>query len=251
MRNKKSKYVIIITVMLVGLFIVGLSYSYKKSMTKEILLKAIEAQGGEEVIQGVDNYTVKKSFTNLDNSGLSIIYFKGADKIRLERIYKDTNQLILIYNGDSIYIAENGEAVVDQETISTFKRQPRPRRLETISSLTSLSRLSPLGKVRYLGKKVSNRKTYLILKLIIDDGRISSIHYLFDADSYLLSRIERRTKDSVVFSELRFSDFKKVGKMTLPFLRERYRRGEKNASWIITEYSFKQLTDDLFFIPEP
>jgi outer membrane lipoprotein-sorting protein len=244
--NIKSAFITFI----IAIFCFPLLKSMPQINPEEIINKAIEAQGGREALESVEDKTIKSTTVlfmpqqNILTITLAYIKYRPL-KIRTEQIIQGI-KITTGYDGNSIWLDSMGHVMIAPPIIAN-----------SIKALIARENLL-LGYqkkeciIQYLGESEVNNTTCHQIKFT--DKENNQTIYFFDAQTYVPLKIEYNIRNeigAVAKYEILLSDYRPAENLVIPFKTITFINSIKKSESTVTEIQINQgLNDSLFEMPK-
>jgi hypothetical protein len=209
---------------------------------KEIIQHVIESLGGEDQIRKI-NTVVKKGFINIGNDSLKITVTQANGKgKKTEMVLNGLHGYEIINNEHGwIYMPFEGQTENEEMAPDIYAGKKIDLDLQGI--------LLDFDQKGFTATRLENEiyegKEFLKIKLFKEPG--IEFHFLIDPETSLVAqRIEiKKVEEKLVMRQVRYGDYRKVGKVSFPFL-------EENQYGAIIFYSIKtgMRISDSAFLPD-
>ncbi len=235
---------------LLSLFLLSLMTSPGLSQeASDILKKMVEAQGGKEVFEKIEDMTSSGALEliQMGMTGSLTMYKKEPDKVRMD----------IEVMGMIITQAYDGETAwwVNPQTGSREELPEQQAEYMKRNALGIDVYIYPEKygiAFAYKGKEKIEEKAYLVLEQTFSDGHKATLY--IDPKTYLTYKSKSTTVNQMgaeVEQETFESDFKKANGMIIPFSIIIFQGGEEYMKLTFTEVTFNSgLEDSLFKMSE-
>jgi hypothetical protein len=216
---------------------------------KATIEKAIQAQGGADVLKKFTALTIKAKGT-FYGMGDGIEYtsessIQDPDKFRVE-VKAGDFKFVQIINGDKGWaVTGDNSQEMDKDQLEEAKESLYAHHVERLVPLLGEGyKLSSLGDV-----KVGDRAA---VGVRVERKGHRDISLFFDKESHLLIKVERRAKDVMAggqeyTAETLYSDYKKVDGLQVPHKETIKRDGKRYIEQEVTEAKPAEKLDDNTF----
>ena len=235
---------------LLSLFLLSLMTSPGLSQeASDILKKMVEAQGGKEVFEKIEDMTSSGALEliQMGMTGSLTMYKKEPDKVRM-----DIEVMGMIIT--QAYDGETAWGVNPQ----TGRKEEMPEQQAEYMKRNALGADAFIYPEKYgiafayKGKEKIEEKEYLVLEQTFSDGYKATLY--IDPKTYLTYKSKSTTMNQMgveVEQETFQSDFKKVNGMTIAYSIIVFHDSEEYMKLTLTEVTFNSgLKDSLFKISE-
>jgi hypothetical protein len=220
---------------------------------KDLLEKAITAQGGADVVAKDNGHTMKLK-GKWYGMGEGLEYTGVFSSQRPDRLRFEINMSVMGQNitfiqglkGDTAWMSLNGTVNdVGKEVATEHKESLHHQAVQRLVTLRDKDyKLSSLGEL-----KVGNRPA---VGIHVERKGFRDINLFFDKETHLLVKTERRVKDAMMgdqefTEETRPTEYKKVGSVMMPHKMEIFRDGKLYVDGEVTEYTSVDKFDDTLF----
>ncbi|MFP4081706.1 MAG: LolA family protein [Candidatus Aminicenantes bacterium] len=240
----------VFTLSLMTLFLTSLSFSPGFcDETSEILEKMIKAQGGRDILEGIEDTTLSGTMEmiQMGMSGSLTMYQKEPNKMRMDM--ELMGMLITqAYDGQTAWM-------VNPQTGATEEMPEKQAKDMKRQSLGNDALLNPEKygiSFTYQGKEKIEDKDYHLLEQTFADGFKATLYV--DAQTYLTHKTRAKTTNQMgveVEAETLLGDYKLVEGMMVPHSLTIFQGGEEFMKINITEVSVNTgLEDSLFQMSE-
>ena len=238
---KKSLSMSVLCLFCLGLLVTpGMSQDIK-----EIRAKMIEASGGAEMYENLEDLTITGTL-DLTMQGLSgslTIYKKEPDKRRTD--IEVMGMLITqAYDGEMAWYTNPQTGAAEElsgDQAAQLKRQAMPSLAAVYPEKYGIS-------WEYKGKETIEDKEYLVLSSVYPDGFAVTVYV--DPSTYLTFKTKSRTTGQMgteVEVEQYSADYKKMGGMVFPALITSYQDGEEYSVISIEDVKTNMGLEDSMF----
>jgi outer membrane lipoprotein-sorting protein len=213
--------------------------------TKDVLAKFIQAQGGAKALAAIKDTTVNGSveLVQYGMNGTITMYQKEPDKMRMD-IEVMGMVITQAYDGTVGWMINPQTGATEQMPDNMTQEMKR-------QALGNEALLNPEKygiTYEYKGKEKIDTKDYLILEQTTSDGHKTTMY--LDPDTYLTYKAKGTTLGQAgveVMADTIFSDYKKVGDVTLAHSLTTYQDGQEFMRMTLTKVTFNSGLEDSFF----
>ncbi len=213
--------------------------------TKDVLAKFIQAQGGAKALAAIKDTTVNGSveLVQYGMNGTITMYQKEPNKMRMD-IEVMGMVITQAYDGTVGWMINPQTGATEQMPDNMTQEMKR-------QALGNEALLNPEKygiTYEYKGKEKIDTKDYLILEQTTSDGHKTTMY--LDPDTYLTYKAKGTTLGQAgveVMADTIFSDYKKVGDVTLAHSLTTYQDGQEFMRMTLTKVTFNSGLEDSFF----
>jgi len=214
----------------------------------EIIKKSIATRGDINSFKNLKSYKVDAKISVMGMEIPLTYYHKAPDKMRQESSAMGRTQIVG-YNGKDLWQQANGQTMKIPDSL-VEKSLAQTNQFESFLKGPFVDYKKKGRKIEYSGKVTEDGRKAYTLKMIDKDKNESYLY--IDRNNYELFKIWASVKGPKGNTdiELKFSDYKKVGKFTIPY-KITIKAGKVQQVFTIDKFKTNiKLKDSLFDMPK-